>query len=135
VSLTLTPPSSLSSYSRQNDGIVRHADFKRTHHQILLLTLAGRGRVTLSYAWTFSSGENWIGAAFLGNAWTMTKGGRTATCALFSHQFGWELRLTIVELVRTQVCRATDDVLRVQEEWRTALIERGYVGDGGDTVR
>ena len=72
--------------------------------------------------------EGWSGeAAFLGNAWTMTKGTRTATCALYSHQFGWELRLTISELLRTQVCRGTDDVLRVQEEWRAALSERGYV--------
>ena len=71
--------------------------------------------------------EQWNGEpAFLGNAWIMNKGPHTATCALFSHQFGWELRLTIGELLRTQVCRSTDEVLRVQEEWRTALIGRGY---------
>jgi len=71
--------------------------------------------------------EQWNGeAVFLGSAWVMTKGGRTATCALFSHQFGWELPLTIGELLRTEVCRSTDDVLRVQQEWRTALAERGY---------
>jgi hypothetical protein len=43
-----------------------------------------------------------------------------------THQFGWELRLTIGELVRTQVCRSSDEVMRVQEEWRRALEERGY---------
>jgi hypothetical protein len=40
--------------------------------------------------------ENWVGEpAFLGNAWAMTKRERTATCALYSHQFGWELRLSV----------------------------------------
>lgn len=40
--------------------------------------------------------QYWIGEpAFLGNAWTMTKGGRIATCALFSHQFGCELGLSV----------------------------------------
>jgi hypothetical protein len=72
--------------------------------------------------------EQWSGEApFLGNAWVMRKGERTATCALYAHQFGWELRLSSGELLRTQVCRSTDDVLRVQEEWRLALTERGYV--------
>lgn len=72
--------------------------------------------------------EQWNGEpAFLGNAWVMTKGTRIATCGLFSHQFGWELRLTIGELLRTQVCRATDEVLRVQEDWKNGLGQRGYV--------
>jgi hypothetical protein len=71
--------------------------------------------------------EHWSGPARLGTAWTMTKGQQLAVCELCSHQFGWELRLTIGrELVRSQVCRATDDVLRSQEEWRAALGERGY---------
>lgn len=71
--------------------------------------------------------EHWIGGpVFLGNAWTMAKSWRTATCALFSHQFGWERRLTIRELVRSQVCRSSDEVLRVQEEWRRTLETRGY---------
>lgn len=61
----------------------------------------------------------------------MVKGGRTATCALFSHQFGWELRLTVGELLRSQVCRSTDEVLRVQEEWRAALAAVGYGGCQG----
>jgi hypothetical protein len=56
----------------------------------------------------------------------MTKRRHVATCALFSHQFGWELRLTIGELLRTQVCRSTDEVLRVQEDWKHALEQRGY---------
>lgn len=72
--------------------------------------------------------EHWTGPPVsLGKAWTLGKGRHIAVCELFSHQFGWELRLTIGPLLRTQVCRGTDDVLRVQEEWRAALIERFYV--------
>ena len=70
--------------------------------------------------------EHWTGPAFLDNAWMMTKRRHVATCELFSHQLGWELRLTIGELVRTQVCRSTEEVMRVQEEWQRALEERGY---------
>jgi hypothetical protein len=71
--------------------------------------------------------EHWNGeAAFLGDAWVLRKGNRAATCALFAHQFGWELRLTIGKLLRTQVCRSTDDVHRRQEEWRAAALLRGY---------
>ena len=65
-------------------------------------------------------------SAFLGNAWTMTKGKRTATCELFSHQFGWDLRLNVGELLRRQVCRSGDEVPTRQEEWRVALEQRGY---------
>jgi hypothetical protein len=71
--------------------------------------------------------EHWTGEpAFLGNAWTMKKRQHVAVCELFSHQLGWELRLTIGELLRSQVCRSSDEVLRVQEEWRRTLEDRGY---------
>ena len=32
----------------------------------------------------------------LGDAWTLRKGQRFARCALYSHPFGWELRLMVV---------------------------------------
>ena len=55
--------------------------------------------------------EHWTGEpAFLGNAWSMKKRKHVATCALFSHQFGLELRLKIGELLRTQVCRSSGHV-------------------------
>ena len=44
----------------------------------------------------------------LGIAWTLKKRDHVAQCVLFSHQFGWELRLEVGELFRTQVCRSTD---------------------------
>ena len=43
----------------------------------------------------------------LGIAWTLKKRDHVAQCVLFSHQFGWELRLEVGELFRTQVCRST----------------------------
>ena len=78
---------------------------------------------------TIPQREHWVGEpVFLGDAWRLNKKQHVAKCALLSHQFGWELRLTIGELLRTQVCRSSDDVIRVQEEWRRALEERGYAG-------
>lgn len=51
--------------------------------------------------------EFWNGQPVqLETVWTLTKRGHVAQCALFSHQFGWELRLEVGELFRTQVCRS-----------------------------
>jgi hypothetical protein len=42
-------------------------------------------------------------------AWTMTKSSKTAKCTVWSHEFGFELRLTIgTELVQSEVCRSQD---------------------------
>src|SRR4051812_13684404 len=39
--------------------------------------------------------------------WTLTKEGRAIQCVLYSHQFGWELRMSSANtLVRSQVCRS-----------------------------
>ena len=62
----------------------------------------------------------------LGIAWTITERNRVAQCVLFSHQFGWELRLEGGELFRTQVCRSTEEILDTQESWKAALIEKGW---------
>jgi hypothetical protein len=61
----------------------------------------------------------------LGDAWTLRKADREARCALFSHQLGWELRLIVGELVRSQVCRSGDEVLDVTENW-AAMIQKGW---------
>jgi hypothetical protein len=54
-------------------------------------------------------------------------GHRTAVCKLFSHQLGWECRLMVRgELVQSQVCRTQDEVLSTGEQWKAALIERGW---------
>ena len=52
--------------------------------------------------------ENWNGHPVeVGIAWTLKKRDHVAQCVLFSHQFGWELRLDVGELFKTQVCRST----------------------------
>lgn len=65
----------------------------------------------------------------LSPGWTLTKGRKTATLEIWSHQFGFELRLAIDEdaLPRTQVVRTQEDLIRVQEEWRAALEATGWV--------
>jgi hypothetical protein len=71
--------------------------------------------------------EQWDGDPVeLGDAWTLRKGQRLARCALFSHPFGWELRLMVGELVRSKVCRTQDEILTTQENWRAAMLERGW---------
>jgi hypothetical protein len=51
--------------------------------------------------------EHWNGHPVpLGDAWTMRKGNKVARCELWSHQFGWELRLMTTDLLRSQVCRS-----------------------------
>jgi hypothetical protein len=50
-------------------------------------------------------------------------------CLIFSHQFGFELRLVFgskAELLRSQVCRTDDEVLTTGEHWEAAMIEEGW---------
>lgn len=71
--------------------------------------------------------ENWSGHPVeLGDAWTLDKGSKTARCKLVSHQLGWELRLLVGELLRSQVCRSGDEILTTQESWKAAMINRGW---------
>ena len=52
---------------------------------------------------------------------------RPARCALWSHQFGWELRLTVNgSLIRSQVSRAYAEVLTAADEWQRAMREEGW---------
>ena len=63
----------------------------------------------------------------VGDAWTLSKNGRVARCAVVTHQFGWELRLMVGELRRSQVCRSTKEILDHQASWKAAMIGRGWV--------
>ena len=46
---------------------------------------------------------------------------------LMSHLFGHELKLFIGdELLRSQVCRTGDEVLNTHEQWKAAMIEKGW---------
>ena len=62
----------------------------------------------------------------LGEAWRLWKRRLEARCELWSHQFGFELRLTVGTLVRSQVCRSSDEVLSTQESWKAAMIGNGW---------
>ena len=38
----------------------------------------------------------------------------------------WELRLITTDLLRSQVCRSTDEVLTTHEQWNAAMREKGW---------
>ena len=54
------------------------------------------------------------------------KGRLTAECERWSHPLGWELRLFTSDLLQSQVCRTSDEILNVQEQWRIAMIGKGW---------
>ena len=59
--------------------------------------------------------------------WTLVKGGRAIQCVLYSHQFGWELRMAYAQtLVRSHVCRSEEEVFTTQEEWKAAMQTKGW---------
>jgi hypothetical protein len=72
--------------------------------------------------------EYWIDEqADLGDAWTLRKGDKVARCVLWSHLFGWKLKLTIAdEFIRTQVCRSSEEILNTHEAWKAAMLEKGW---------
>ena len=72
--------------------------------------------------------EYWNGPPVeLGIAWTLKKRNHIAQCILFSHQFGWELRLTVNgSLVRSQVSRVVAEVVDAADEWQRAMREEGW---------
>ena len=77
--------------------------------------------------------ESWNGCpAMLGEGWRLHKvvcgHPRQAVCELWSHQLGWELQLVIDggDLRRSQVVRSNDEILTVTEQWKTAMVERGW---------
>ena len=63
------------------------------------------------------------------------KNRRKARAVIFSHVFGWEVRLLVgsqLEIVRTQVCRTQEEVLSTGEQWRAAMIEKA--GSSGESA-
>ena len=76
--------------------------------------------------------EHWSGQpGELTEAWRLRKLGcgpaKEAVCRLLSHQFGWELRLEANgELIGSQVCRNNEQVLTTQEQWKKAMVEKGW---------
>jgi hypothetical protein len=65
----------------------------------------------------------------LGELFILKKNRRQAVCKLRSHQFGWEVRLFIgaqLDMLQSQVCRTQDEVLTTGEQWKAAMIEKGW---------
>jgi hypothetical protein len=63
----------------------------------------------------------------LSSAWTLSKGQRSAVCTIWSHEFGFEVRLVVSgdPLPRTEVCRTHEDLIARQQTWRAALEAKG----------
>jgi len=73
----------------------------------------------------------------LSPAWTLTKASRNATCEVWSHEFGFELRALIdADLVQSHVCRSQDELIRVQENGaRCSKREAGRDDEAGRPAR
>ena len=71
--------------------------------------------------------EHWDGHPVeLGDARALRKGDKVARCVLASHPLGWELRLMTSDLLRFQVCRTSDEVLTTHEQWKSAMLQKGW---------
>ena len=72
--------------------------------------------------------EYFTGAELLSPAWTLHKAGTSAVCTIWSHQFGFELRLAIDgdSLPRTQVCTTHEGLVELQDDWRKAFEAKGW---------
>jgi hypothetical protein len=71
--------------------------------------------------------DQWDGDPIeLGDAWTLRKGDKVARSTLVSHPLGWELRLMTTDVLRSQVCRSSDEVLDTQESWKAAMIAKEW---------
>jgi hypothetical protein len=51
---------------------------------------------------------------------------------LVSHEFGWELRLMTTDLLRSQVCRSSEEILSTHEQWKAAMLEKGWRAAGNE---
>jgi hypothetical protein len=50
-----------------------------------------------------------------------------AVCLLRTHQFGWECCLLIGgDLMRSEVCRTEQSVVSCSDQWKAAMIEKGW---------
>jgi hypothetical protein len=47
-------------------------------------------------------------------------------CVLVTHPLGWELRLMTPDLLRSQVCRSSEEILDTHEQWKAAMTNKGW---------
>jgi hypothetical protein len=73
---------------------------------------------------------NWYGKpVHRGELFMVRKNTVEARCVLRSHQFGWELCLQVGhnrDFLQTKVCRSQDEVLTTAEDWKGAMVEKGW---------
>jgi hypothetical protein len=65
----------------------------------------------------------------LGDLYRLQKNRRTARAVLFTHRLGFEVRLLVgsqLEAVQTQACRSQEEVLGTGEQWKAAMLEKGW---------
>jgi hypothetical protein len=66
----------------------------------------------------------------IGEVFHVQKDQKRAVCELWTHPFGWELRLEAAgEIIQTQVCRSQEGRGRPFEQWKGAMIEKGWSDD------
>jgi hypothetical protein len=71
--------------------------------------------------------QSFTGPRNQGDIFRLTKREKTAVCELWSHQLGWELRLTAGgEFLRSHVCRSHEEVFGTFEAWKAAMIGKGW---------
>ena len=89
-----------------------------------------RSRVVHSATVQVLQRPDWRGSPLhLGELFLVRKNNVEARCLLRSHQFGWETCLQIGisrEFVQTKVCRSQNDVVTTGEQWKAAMIEKGW---------
>ena len=73
---------------------------------------------------------NWHGEPKeIGDFFRLTKNRRHARAVIYSHQLGWEVRLLIgshSDVVQSHVCRTQEEVFSTGEQWKAAMIEKGW---------
>ena len=66
----------------------------------------------------------------IGDLFRVTKNRRKARAVIFSHQFGWEVRLLVgsqEELVSSQVCRSQEEVFSRGKQWIRQLVPNRHL--------
>ena len=58
--------------------------------------------------------------------WVLSKGSKTVTLMLYTHQLGWECRVDGAGILLTQVCRSDQEIGDVSSAWREALLEKDW---------
>lgn len=60
-------------------------------------------------------------------SWRLTKDRKVAVCEVWSHRFGWEVKLGIAgSMIRTHVCRTATEMMTTFDQWKTEMRNAGW---------